>query len=88
VEIANHVDGPSKMEALLGMFEERKKEAVEYRLGGVITLSEGLGIYLRGNTVMGRLFEAIGLLVGAIAGYFSPNTSMEISHVVERFEEK
>ena len=70
------------------MFEERKKEAVEYRLGGVITLSEGLGIYLRGNTVMGRLFEAIGLLVGAIAGYFSPNTSMEISHVVERFEEK
>ena len=88
MEIAKHVDGPSKMEALLGMFEERKKEAVEYRLGGVITLSVGLGIYLRGNTVMGRFFEAIGLLVGAIAGYFSPNTSMEISHVVERFEEK
>ena len=54
----------------------------------------GIGIYLRGNTVMCRFFEAIGLLVGAIgagvmiAGYFFPNTSVEISHAVERFEEK
>ena len=44
--------------------------------------------------VLGRFFEGIGLLVGAIgagvmiAGYFFPNTSEEITSAVEKFEEK
>jgi hypothetical protein len=60
----------------------------------VITLFVGVGIYLLGMIVLGRFFEGIGLLVGAIgagvmiAGYFFPNTSEEITSAVEKFEEK
>ena len=94
VEIAKQVDDPSKMEALLSTFEERKKEPVDYRRGGVITLFVGIGICLLGYTVTDRFFGGVGRLVGAIgagvmiAGYFFPNTSEAISNAVERFEEK
>ncbi len=94
LEIAKHLDDPSKVEQLLGIFDERKKEPVDYRRGGVITLFVGVGIYLLGMIVLGRFFEGIGLLVGAIgagvmiAGYFFPNTSEEITSAVEKFEEK
>ena len=93
-EIAKHLDDPRKVEQLLGIFDERKKEPVDYRRGGVITLFVGVGIYLLGMIVLGRFFEGIGLLVGAIgagvmiAGYFFPNTSEEITSAVEKFEEK
>ena len=94
LEIAKHLDDPRKVEQLLGIFDERKKEPVDYRRGGVITLFVGVGIYLLGVIVLGRFFEGIGLLVGAIgagvmiAGYFFPNTSEEITSAVEKFEEK
>lgn len=94
LEIAKHMDDPSKVEDLLGIFDERKKQPIDYRRGGVITLFVGLGIYLLGATVMGPLFEGIGLLVGAIgigtmiAGYLYPNTSAELTDAVENFEEK
>ena len=94
LEIAKHLDDPRKVEQLLGIFDERKKEPVDYRRGGVITLFVGVGIYLFGMIVLGRFFEGIGLLVGAIgvgvmiAGYFFPNTSEEITSAVEKFEEK
>ena len=94
LEIAKHMDDPSKVEDLLGIFDERKKQPIDYRRGGVITLFVGLGIYLLGATVMGPLFEGIGLLVGAIgigtmiAGYLYPNTSAELTDAVEKFEEK
>ena len=94
LEIAKHLDDPRKVEQLLGIFDERKKEPVDYRRGGVITLFVGVGIYLLGMIVLGRFFEGIGLLVGAIgagvmiAGYFFPNTSEEITSTVEKFEEK
>lgn len=94
LEIAKHLDDPRKVEQLLGIFDERKKEPVDYRRGGVITLFVGVGIYLLGMIVLGRFFEGIGLLVGAIgagvmiAGYFFPNTSEEITSAVEKFEEK
>ena len=94
LEIAKHLDDPRKIEQLLGIFDERKKEPVDYRRGGVITLFVGVGIYLLGMIVLGRFFEGIGLLVGAIgagvmiAGYFFPNTSEEITSAVEKFEEK
>ena len=54
----------------------------------------GIGIYLLGFTVMGSLFEGIGLLVGTIgagsiiAGYLYPNTSEELTSAVEKFEKK
>lgn len=94
LEIAKHLDDPRKVKQLLGIFDERKKEPVDYRRGGVITLFVGVGIYLLGMIVLGRFFEGIGLLVGAIgagvmiAGYFFPNTSEEITSAVEKFEEK
>tara|TARA_B100000029_G_scaffold31176_1_gene29751 strand:- start:3153 stop:3542 length:390 start_codon:yes stop_codon:yes gene_type:complete len=93
LEIAKHMDDPSRAEEFLHMLDERKKEPIDYRRGGVITIFVGIGIYLLGFTVMGALFEGIGLLVGAIgvgtmvAGHLYPNTSEELTNAVENFEE-
>ena len=92
IEIAKHMDDPKKTEQLLTLFDERKKEPIDYRRGGVITIFVGIGLYLLGTTALGALFEGIGLLVGVIgvgtliAGYLYPNTSQEITNAVERFE--
>jgi hypothetical protein len=94
LEISKNIDDPAKIEDLLKMLDERKKEPIDYRRGGLITLFVGLGIYLLGNWAMGQFFEGVGLLVGAIgvgtmlAGYMYPNTSEEITNAVEEFEEK
>ena len=94
VEIAKHMDDPSKAEEFMRILDERKKEPIDYRRGGVITMFVGIGIYLLGFTVMGSFFEGIGLLVGTIgvgsiiAGYLYPNTSEELTNAVEKFEEK
>lgn len=94
LEIAKNLEDPSKAEELLGIFDERKKEPIDYRRNGVITLFVGIGIYLLGSNAMGPFFEGIGLLVGAIglgtiiAGYLYPNTSEELTNAVEKFEEK
>ena len=89
LEIAKHLQDPIKIEELMNIFEERKKEPVDYRRGGVITLFVGIGIYLLGVSKMGSFFEGIGLLVSSIgigciiAGYFYPNTSEELTNAVE-----
>jgi len=94
LEIAKHIDDPSKVEELLGIFDERKKEPIDYRRGGVITIFVGIGIYLLGYAQMGPFFEGVGYLVGAIgigtmvAGYLYPNTSEELTNAVEEFEKK
>ena len=94
LEISKNIDDPAKVEDLLSMLDERKKEPIDYRRGGLITLFVGLGIYLLGNIAMGRFFEGVGFLVGAIgvgtmlAGYMYPNTSEELTNAVEEFEEK
>mgnify|MGYP001602064352 CR=1 FL=1 len=93
IEIAKNLDDPTKVEELVAIFDERKKEPIDYRRGGVITLFVGLGIYLLGVNSLGGLFEGIGWLVGAIglgvliAGYLYPNTSAELTDAVEKFEE-
>ena len=93
IKIAKHMDDPSKAEEFLRILDERKKEPIDYRRGGVITMFVGIGIYLLGFTVMGSLFEGIGLLVSTIgvgsiiAGYLYPNTSEELTNAVEKFEE-
>ena len=93
LEIAKHIYDPSKVEDLLSIFDERKKQPIDYRRGGVITLFVGVGLYLLGAVAMGKFFEGVGLLVGAIgvgtiiAGYFFPNTSEELTDAVEKFEE-
>ena len=94
LEISKNIDDPAKVEDLLSMLDERKKEPIDYRRGGLITLFVGLGIYLLGNIAIGRFFEGVGFLVGAIgvgtmlAGYMYPNTSEELTNAVEEFEEK
>jgi len=94
IKIAKHMDDPSKAEEFMRILDERKKEPIDYRRGGVITMFVGIGIYLLGYTAIGALFEGIGLLVGTIgvgsiiAGYLYPNTSEELTNAVEKFEEK
>lgn len=94
VEIAKHLDDAAKVEQLLGIFEERKKEPIDYRRGGVITLFVGVGLYLLGAISFGSFFEGIGMLVGAIgagvmiAGYLYPNTGKELTDAVEEFEKR
>jgi uncharacterized membrane protein (DUF106 family) len=94
LEISKNLDDPKKVEELLNIFEERKKEPIDYRRGGLITLFVGLGIYLLGEIAMGQFFEGVGFLVGAIgvgtmlAGYMYPNTSEEITNAVDEYEKR
>ena len=94
LEISKTLDDPIKLERLLGIFDERKKEPIDYRRGGVITIFVGIGICLLGYAAMGSFFVGIGYLVGAIgigtmvAGYLYPNTGEELTNAVEEFEKK
>ena len=94
LEISKNLVDPTKLERLLSIFDERKKEPVDYRRGGLITIFVGVGIYFLGLVAMGSFFEGVGLLVAFIgigtmaAGYIYPNTSEEITKAVEDFEEK
>ena len=94
IKIAKHMDDPSKAEEFLRILDERKKEPIDYRRGGLITIFVGIGLYLFGYTFVGSFFEGVGLLVSAIgvgtmiAGYLYPNTSEELTNAVEKFEEK
>ena len=92
-EIAKNMDDPSKLEDLLEIFEERKKEPIDYRRSGVVTLFVGIGLFLFGFVITVAPIEGVGLLVGAIgigqivAGYLYPNTSEELTNAVEKYEE-
>jgi len=94
LEISKHLNDPAKLEDLLGIFDERKKQPIDYRRGGVITIFVGVGIYLLGYVAMGSFFVGVGYLVGAIgmgtmvAGYLYPNTGEELTNAVEEFEKK
>jgi hypothetical protein len=94
IEIAKNLDNPEQVEKLMAIFDERKKEPIDYRRGGVITMFVGIGIFLLGYIALGSFFKGIGLLVGAIglgtllAGYLYPNTSEELTNAVEEFEKK
>jgi hypothetical protein len=94
LEISKNLDDPAKVEELLKIFEERKKEPLDYRRNGVITIFVGIGLYLLGFMVIGRILEGVGCLVAAIgigtliAGYLYPNTGKELTQAVEEFEKK
>jgi hypothetical protein len=93
IEISKHLNDPRKLEELLGIFEDRKKEPLDYRRGGIIALFVGAGLYLLGYIYFGRLLEGVGALVAMIgigqiiAGYLYPNTGSELTNAVEKFEE-
>ena len=94
LEISKNLNDPVKLEELLKIFEERKKEPLDYRRNGVITTFVGIGIYLFGFLAFGKVFEGIGALVSLIgvgtiiAGYLYPNTGKELTDAVEEFEKK
>ena len=93
IEISKNIDDPSKLEDLLGMLDERKKEPIDYRRTGVVTLFTGVGLFLFGVFFLGSILKGVGALVAAIglgqiiAGYLYPNTSEELTNAVEEFEE-
>ena len=94
LEIAKHLDDPQKLDELIQIFEERKKEPIDYRRNGVITLFVGIGLYLFGYVWIGTVLEGVGMLVGTIgigtfiAGYLYPNTGKELTNAVEQFEKR
>jgi hypothetical protein len=94
IEVSKHLDDKSKLEELLSIFDERKKEPIDYRRNGVITIFVGMGLYLLGEFAIGNILRGVGALVGfigigtMIAGYLYPNTGKELTNAVEEFEKK
>ena len=94
LEISKNLNDPSKVEELLRIFEERKKEPIDYRRTGVVTLFVGIGLILFGVFFLGDILMGVGALVAAIgagqiiAGYLYPRESEEISEAVEDFEKR
>ena len=99
IEIAKTIDDPSKVEELISKLDsealdEKKKEPIEYRRGGTITIFVGIGLYLLGVTALGSILKGVGLLVATIgvgtfvAGYLFPNDSTGITKAVEEFEKE
>ena len=94
IEISKNLDDKSKLDELLKIFDERKKEPIDYRRNGIITLFTGIGLFLFGVFFLGKIMQALGALVSLvglgtiIAGYLYPNTGKELSNAVEEFEKK
>ena len=94
IEIANNLDNPDQVEKLINIFEEQKKEPLDYRRSGVVTHFVGFGLFLFGIFFLGDILKGVGALVAAIgigqiiAGYLYPNTSEEITNAVDAFEKK
>ena len=94
LEISKNLNDPAKIEELLQIFEERKKEPIDYRRNGVITIFVGVGLFLLGYLALGRVLEGVGALVGLIgigtmiAGYLYPNTGKELTDAVEQYEKE
>ena len=94
LEISKNINDSSKVEELLKIFEERKKEPIDYRRNGVITIFVGIGLYLLGYIALGSILKGFGALVAVIgigtmiAGYLYPNTGKELTNAVDEFEKK
>ena len=94
LKIAEQIGDPDKLEQLLHIFDERKKEPIDYRRSGVITIFVGAGLFLLGYFFLGNILKGVGALVGLIgvgtmiAGYLYPNTEKELNDAVNKFERK
>ena len=92
IEVSKNLKDPSEIKELLEDLK-KKKEPIDYRRSGVITLFVGLGLFLFGIFFI-DILKGIGLLVGTIgvgsliAGYLYPNESAEITKAVENFEKR
>ena len=94
LEISKNIEDPSNIVGMIEMLDERKKEPIDFRRTGVITLFTGLGLFLLGVFFLGSLLKGVGALVASIgigqliAGYLYPNSSEELTNAVEDFERK
>ena len=94
LEISRNLDDPSKIQDMIDLLDERKKEPIDFRRTGVVTLFTGVGLFLFGVFFLGSVLKGVGALVAAIglgqiiAGYLYPNTSEELTNAVEDFEKK
>ena len=94
IEISKNIQDPSEIKDLLENLQEEKKQPIDYRRSGVISLFVGLGLFLFGTVSSIGILKGVGLLVAAIgvgsiiAGYLYPNESAEITKAVEDFEKK
>ena len=94
IEISKNLDDKSKLDELLKIFDERKKEPIDYRRNGIITLFTGIGLFLFGVFFLGNIMQAVGALVSLvglgtmIAGYLYPNTGKELTDAVEKYEKE
>ena len=92
IAISKNLKDPSEIKELLEDFKE-KKQPIDYRRSGVLTLFVGIGLFFFGLFSIGFL-KGVGFLIGAIgvgqiiAGYLYPNESAEITKAVENFEKK
>ena len=66
LEIAKQIGDPDKLEQLLHIFDERKKNPIDYRRSGIITIFVGIGLYFFGYIAIGFILEGVGALVGLI----------------------
>lgn len=66
LEISKNLGDPSKVENLISMLDERKKEPIDYRRTGVVTLFTGVGLFLFGVFFLGSVLKGVGALVAAI----------------------
>ena len=94
LEISKNISDPSKIADMIDMLDERKKEPIDFRRTGVVTLFTGVGLFLFGVFFLGSILKGVGALVASIglgqiiAGYLYPNTSEELTSAVEDFEKK
>lgn len=92
IEISRNIENPDQLEKLINIFDERKKDPIDYRRSGVVTFFVGIGLFLFGTIFIGPILKGVGTLITAIglgqiiAGYLYPNTSEEITNAVEDFE--
>jgi len=93
IAVSKNIQDPEEIKELLDDLKE-KKQPIDYRRSGVITLGVGVGLFLFGVLVDESRLMGIGALVAAIgvgqiiAGYLYPNTSEELTSAVEDFEKK
>ena len=94
LEISKNIQDKEKLDELLKIFDERKKEPIDYRRNGLITTFVGIGLYFLGVFAIGNILKGVGALVSLIgigtfmAGYLYPNTGKELTDAVDEYEKK
>ena len=66
LEISKNLQDKEKLDELLKIFDERKKEPIDYRRNGLITTFVGIGLYFLGVFAIGNILQGVGALVAFI----------------------